>query len=648
MKKFMEVGLLLAILLFTGSAGLGQTAPTFQNGDVFAGVGNGQIKWYRNGVLIATLQVPGDPPPAYDTGMAFDAAGNLYSTDFSSGTVSKFDNSGNFLGTFASGMVDPESILFDSTGNAYVGQADGTHQVLKFNSSGTLLSSFSPATQDRGTDWIDLAPDQKTLFYTSEGDLIKRFDVSTATQLADFNSTPLPGRAFALRVLPNGNVLVADSNAALQLDPSGTIIHTYTPCDCGSLFSLNLDPDGLHFWVGDVSSGNIYQIRIADGGTVVDQTISTFVDTLTGVVVFGQVTSANTVNLLFTISSTPETQIATIGNPLDPAAQSLALTLASVMDDINVSVQFFYEPTDLSTGTHGIGIADGICEAGATETTDFDCRSALDFTYQVLPNGDKVVPHIIPSHNNLGVWVRVIATRVSDGKPAIAGVDYDGPVEWYYAYNANPSLVPSGDFAATNALFTGAVNSEYPAGWNNMNQQIYDRPGENVDIAFIKNITTYSKNCVSTCVGTADPGVGGKTPTLNDVVVGAPPNPPVGTPTDTIETIVPAPGVSPFQYSKSLPMLVSFKLENEATEKSNPNALTPPHAVNVATLDSKGNDIPVQIPRGFPTTFTYNPHSKVYYIYLSPAPYKTDGTVYTLQINSDLVPQPVNRSFVVK
>ena len=94
-------------------------------------------------------------------------------------------------------------------------------------------------------------------------------------------------------------------------------------------------------------------------------------------------------------------------------------------------------------------------------------------------------------------------------------------------------------------------------------------------------------------------------------------------------------------------MLVAFELENESKEKSDPTALTPPHSVNVATL-LNGVNIPVQYPEDFPTTFTYNRFSKVYYIFLSPAPYKTDGTVYTLQINSDLFPQPVTATFVVK
>ena len=659
------IAILLVVSCLAGigsQMALAQSPPKFQTGDVFAGVGNGQINWYRNSgngySLVMTLSVGN--ANTFDTGMAFDAAGNLYATNFTLQSVSKFDTNGNLLGTFGTGYnADPESIRIDSTGNAYVGQADGLRQVLKFDSTGSPLAAYSPATGPRGTDWIELAADQKTLFYTSEGPSIKRFDTTgTGTQLPDFANNLPGGNAFALRIMPNGNVLVANRTVALQLDTQGNIIHTYQPPgNPGLLFSLNLDPDGKHFWVGDLINGTIWQIRIADAGTVVDQTINTSPSgpfgVLGGVVVFGEITSSNSTNLPFSPSPTPETQIGTIGNPTDPAAQSLALTLASVINPINVTVSFFYEPTDLSTGNHGVGIADGVCEQGATEDTDFDCRLSGNFTYPsqtLLPPGDKLVPHIIPSHNNLGVWVRVIATRVSDGQPAVPGVDYTGPVDWYYAWNSNPSLVGSGPTITSlvNSLVTGAPNPDYPPGWNSLNPQMYDRPGENVDIAFTRVITTYSKfDCNPTCVGTADPGLGGRTPTLNDIVAAAPPNAPAGS-ADVVELQVPLPGISPFRYLSGLPMLVAFELENAVTDKSDSTALTPPHSVNIATLDPNGIPIPLQFPKGFPTTFNYSPTFKSYFIFLSPAPYKTDGTVYTLQVGSDLFPQPVNVKFVVK
>jgi hypothetical protein len=403
---------------------------------------------------------------------------------------------------------------------------------------------------------------------------------------------------------------------------------------------LAYDPKTDTLWVGSTdcsdadstcTDGELFVVRHMD---LSGNPISSFVRPQPGAFVDGleEIIPSSTTIVQFSPSTTPETQIATVGQPNDADAQSLALTLASVTNAINVDVTFFYEPTDLSTGSHGIGIADGVCETGATEAQDFDCRLAANFTYRNVSAG-QVVPHIVASHDLLGVWVRVTATRVSDGQPAVAGVDYQAPVDWYYAWNTNPSLSPS-------------PNPDYTSGWNNLNPQMFDRPGENVDIAFVKNITTYSKfNCSPTCVGTNDPGTGGRTGTLNDIVVADPPNPPPGG-ADKVLLLTPFPSISPFIYLSGIPMPVAFQLKNATTGISDPNALKSPHSLNVAVLDSTGQRQPVQTFPGFPTTFTYNPFLKIYTIFLSPSPYVI-GNVYQLQINSDLFPQPVNANFKV-
>ena len=241
------------------------TTTGLATGDVFVSVGNGQVQERQpNGTLVRTLDTG---LGSFTTGLAING-GNLYVTDFNANDVSKFGSDGTLIGSFGSGYnSDPESIVFDSSGNAYVGQADGSKSVLMFSSSGAPLTSFSPATEDRGTDWIDLAPDGCTLYYTSEGTSVKRFNVCTNVQLADFNATALAPNAFAVKLLPGGGALVADTSSIVRLDASGAMIQQYGTGGSG-WFSLALDPDGTSFWAGDGVSGDVKRFDLAFGNVL--------------------------------------------------------------------------------------------------------------------------------------------------------------------------------------------------------------------------------------------------------------------------------------------------------------------------------------------------------------------------------------------
>ena len=138
--------------------------------------------------------------------------------------------------------------------------------VLKFSPSGTLLATFSPAPEDRGTDWIDLAG--STLYYTSEGTSVKTFSVSTNTQGADL-ATGLPGPfAYAIKVLPDGGALVADSDRIVRLNSSGTVVQTYGLNAGATWFSLALDPGGTSFWAGDLGSGDVEEFGLSSGAVL--------------------------------------------------------------------------------------------------------------------------------------------------------------------------------------------------------------------------------------------------------------------------------------------------------------------------------------------------------------------------------------------
>ena len=234
---------------------------------------------------------PGYPSADNTAGGTLDASGNFYVTDDYSGQISKYDPNGTLTGVFASGLQNPLSLVFDNTGNFYVGQQN-TPYIAEFNSSGQDTANIGPVTTgETGDDWIDLASDQCTFYYTTETNVVYRYSncAGSVGQQSNFNAVPFPG-----------------SQGVPGPDPSrrwGAGAPTPTPCcgsippgtsarstpaarrtrplsrrtirrasvvaplpDCGgSLFSLAIDPSGTSFWAGDSFSGNIWQIGLSSG-----------------------------------------------------------------------------------------------------------------------------------------------------------------------------------------------------------------------------------------------------------------------------------------------------------------------------------------------------------------------------------------------
>src|ERR1043166_475596 len=235
-------------------------ASTSKKGDIFVATAGGNITRY---------EPPAKEPEkelylgAYELcGMAFDRDGKLYATTFNGHKVVKLDP---VTGSTLQAVAMPadryaESMMFDRQGNFYVGSAcrvpylgDPT-PIFKYDEAGRLLQRWDGLKKDeRAVDWIDLAPDQHTIFYTSEGRHIFRFDTRTGRQSPDFATLPGEGTAYALRLLPDGGVLVADAVDIKRLDARGEVVRKYSIPGSGPAewFALNLDPDGKSFWSGD-------------------------------------------------------------------------------------------------------------------------------------------------------------------------------------------------------------------------------------------------------------------------------------------------------------------------------------------------------------------------------------------------------------
>jgi hypothetical protein len=374
------------------------SAVPYTPGNVFAGYGNGLIREYTaTGTLVQTMNTGTGPanPPGSETGMCWDRNRNLYSTDYSAYDMTKFSNSGTLLTNPWGGAFSfpPEDCVVDAIGdNVFVGTAEANNQLFRFNTAGTLQQTYVPATDTWAIDWIDLAADQSTIFYTSEGAKVKRFNTATNTQLADF-ATGLPASCFALRIRPNGEVLVACDKQIVRLNASGAIIQSYNPGNVGDWFTLDLDPDGTSFWVAGYTGGQIYKVNIASGAILGSFTVTPFTGTgLSGLNVLGGSSAA------------------AVGNPYQApqSAQSISTPLVPVFSQCTA-------PTGLHGGT-GI-MAVGSCAPSPTGTARIGTQSVGSAALTVVP-GNLLTPA-----NDANVSLTANITDVRVGSPT--GADYN-------------------------------------------------------------------------------------------------------------------------------------------------------------------------------------------------------------------------------
>src|SRR5688500_7600006 len=218
---------------------------TFSPGDILVSLEPGPVQWYSAGGLIR--RVLAQTSPGTGEGMALDRNRNLYVTRWcidpfcqqgDSGSVEKYDNLGSSQGK--TGPVfncSPHTIVFDAAGATYVGQAGCGKTLLKYLPGETMATEYAVAEDAFGVFWMDLAPDGCTMFYTSFGANVKRYDVCRGAQLRDFNDEPLPGAvAQDLRVLPDGGVLVASGQVIARLNGSGVVTQTYEVPGEGALW----------------------------------------------------------------------------------------------------------------------------------------------------------------------------------------------------------------------------------------------------------------------------------------------------------------------------------------------------------------------------------------------------------------------------
>ncbi len=443
------MALALAIVLIVGSLGIlvgsskpaGAATPLFASGQVFASVGNSAVSVYSQGSgnpLVTRLNDGLQEP--YTAGSAFDSSGNLYVTDDLNGAVSEYAPDGTLDGVFASGLQNPLSLAFDNQGNLYVGQQT-TPYIAEFSKTGQFVRNIGPlATELSGDDWIALASDECTVYYTTEETDILRYNMCTNQQLPNLNvqpfptfdaSTSLPVQAFQLQILSNGDTLVADSNADILLDPNGNVLQTYTcaslPGCQGSLFAMSLDPDGNSFWTGDSTSGDIWKVDIASGNVL--QQIDTHSGTLFGLSVDDQIEVAASPTV---VSATPTalTIQPFSGNFSAPTPVSAVLTDSSTGNPIaDEPVTFTLNGSESCTAnTDSSGTATCVITPGEPSST---------YTLTASFSGDTTTSAPIGSNSSTSTFTVT---------PDSSGVTYTGSTS---AVNGQPTTL-SGTLTSDN------------------------------------------------------------------------------------------------------------------------------------------------------------------------------------------------------
>lgn len=264
MKIEMRVVLAVAMVLAVASFGSAET--TAQVGHLYVGTcDNALLNTQQNaidvydpaGAFVTTFRGPSQNSCL--TGMTFDTGDNVHVIGARFGTQSwnllEFDNGGNLLAS-PGPFTAPVSVAHDLNGNLYLAQGN----VVKVDRAGNQTSY----TVAGGAMSVDIAADQRTVFYTARNGDVKSFDTVSRTQGADLVPDAL---ARQVRTLP-GNSIMIDTLGAIQLwnptcagCPYKERITYQIPANADG---FALDPDGVSFWTINTYFDTQHQTGNAD------------------------------------------------------------------------------------------------------------------------------------------------------------------------------------------------------------------------------------------------------------------------------------------------------------------------------------------------------------------------------------------------
>ncbi len=195
-------------------------------------------------------------------GMAFDAAGNLYVTNYNAGTVVKYTAGGGTATSFITGLTNPTGIVFDAAGNVYVSQFNG--YVYRYTSTGTTKTQIvqgGTGTGTRPASAYGLAIDASGNLYIADGSgqNLYKWTASTATTaILVATGTGQLRTPVDVAVDASGFIYTLDNsrNKVQKYTSAGAVSNANLITGLTNAFGFSMD-NGGNIYIGDSGTGTV-------------------------------------------------------------------------------------------------------------------------------------------------------------------------------------------------------------------------------------------------------------------------------------------------------------------------------------------------------------------------------------------------------
>ena len=193
------------------------------------------------------------------SGIGLDAAGNVYVTNFTNNTVSKYTASGSYIGLFGTGgpaKAAPVGMVFDAAGNAYVlnTSSTGNGSVYKYNSAGVYQSTIISGLSHP----LGIAIDASGNFYVADEGTNSVYKYGPAGGAKIMTITSVSGaNAVDVNVDAAGNIYVLNRTAGTvtKYNSSGTSLGNIIS-GLTLPFSIHIDGGG-YVYIGNSNNNNV-------------------------------------------------------------------------------------------------------------------------------------------------------------------------------------------------------------------------------------------------------------------------------------------------------------------------------------------------------------------------------------------------------